>query len=68
MRPASHAAARKLAAAPARKANGRLPPSLSLALAQRCKSGDLVRECMATLCREGKRGDPACQALSALER
>jgi hypothetical protein len=41
--------------------------NLNVAVAQRCKTGDLARECLASLCREGKKGDAACQALSNLD-
>jgi hypothetical protein len=41
--------------------------SLNAIVAQRCKTGDLARECLASLCREGKKGDAACQALSHLD-
>lgn len=40
---------------------------LNMAVARRCKTGDLARECLASLCREGKKGDAACQALSNLD-
>jgi hypothetical protein len=41
--------------------------NLNIAVAQRCKTGDLARECLASLCRQGKKGDAACQALSNLD-
>ncbi len=40
--------------------------NLNIAVAQRCKTGDLARDCLAALCREGNQG-AACQALSKLE-
>lgn len=46
---------------------GRAQASLTVTLAQRCKPRDRVRQCMAMLCREGKKSDPACEALSLLD-
>jgi hypothetical protein len=58
----------RLAAQSSKASPARPQKSLTTALAQRCKPRDRARECMAMLCREGKKGDPACQALSLLDQ